>query len=418
MSFLNSVKPNQPVATLEGYFMSLLAPSKFGKTTFVVDLIKAHYKDMSKALFLAPEIGYKTMSGVYALPITTFDEVDEDELEKNPNQRGFIEVVDELIDEKENVPYRFVVIDTITALERYAIEYVIEEANRQDRPSPRYVDISDVPWGKGYNMVGEAIYEQIDRLKKNGFGVFIIGHSKTKKIKNKDGFEYDYTTLNVLQKTSDIIEREADMIIHGDLIVEKGEKDKKDKKSKAPKTKEQRKLRFRSDGNILCGTRFRHFPAELDNDANAFLDAFKKAVLGLYDGSEEAMEEAQQEQEKAPVVPQKSKRAKEIAKKKKQVDAVKEKIAEIVKDFDRDTKLQCAEEFEDLLGVADYRKSNDLEELEEALEFVEELQEKLDEDEDYEEEEYDESDFEDEDEEDSDEDEDSEEDEEEEEDEE
>src|SRR6185312_14890092 len=129
----------------------------------------------------------------------------------------------------------------------------------------------------------EEIYKQVDGLKKAGFGVFIIGHEKTKKITNRDGFEYDFTTFNVLGKTSDIIEREADMIIYGDLQVEQGEDGK---------ALTNRKLLFRSDGNILCGTRFRNFPSEIENDVNVFIETFKNAILGLYDGSEKAVEKA------------------------------------------------------------------------------------------------------------------------------
>src|SRR5690606_4303322 len=186
------------------------------------------------------------------------------------------------------IPFRFIIIDTITALERYAVAYCIAKANREDRPQKRYTDISDIPWGKGYTMVSEEIYKQIDRLKKAGFGVFIIGHEKTKKITNRDGFEYDFTTFNVLGKTSDIIEREADMIIYSDLQTIKGE-------DGTPQ--ERRTLRFRSDGNILCGTRFRNFPKEIDNDVTTFIKTFKDAVLGLYGGNEKAVEEAKAEQE-------------------------------------------------------------------------------------------------------------------------
>ena len=284
MSFLKSLKANKPTASLEGYFISMLAKSKFGKTTFAVDLAREFYGgDMSKALLLATEIGYKTMDGVFAIPITGFDVAEDDEDEE---QKGFIEVVDELIENKADIPFRFIIIDTITALERYAIAYTIRKKNRDDSPQKRYTDISDVPWGAGYTAVAEEVYKQVDRLKKAGFGVFIIGHEKTKKIKNRDGFEYDYTTFNVLGKTSDIIEREADMIIYGDLQTEKGADGK---------PVETRKLRFRSDGNILCGTRFRNFPKEINNDVHEFIGAFNDAILGLYNGDKKAVERAKKQ---------------------------------------------------------------------------------------------------------------------------
>lgn len=354
MSFLKTLQANKPTASLEGYFISMLAKSKFGKTTFAVDLAREFYEgDMNKALLLATEIGYKTMDGVFAIPITGFDYGEEDDGE----QKGFIETVDELIENKNDVPFRFIIIDTITALERYAVTYAIRKANREDSPTKRYTDISDVPWGKGYTMVAELIYTQIDRLKKAGYGVFIIGHEKTKKITNRDGFEYDYTMFNVLGKTSDIIEREADMIIYGDLQVEKGE-------DGTATTK--RRLKFRSDGNILCGTRFRNFPDEIESSAVVFVETFKNAILGLYDNDEKAVSKAKVEQEKS--MQEKSDKVAETEK--VSPDAIKEELAELLKPLEKDVKVVIAKYFKEHLGAADYRKNDDADALLKALDYV------------------------------------------------
>lgn len=364
MSFLKTLKANKPVASLEGYFMAMLAPSKFGKTTWSVDTVREHYNgDMDKALLLATEIGYKTMDGVFAIPVTGFDFAEEEDGE----QKGFIEVVDELIDNKDEIPFRFIIIDTITALERYAVAYAIRKANRDDQPQKRYTDISDIPWGKGYTLVAEHIYQQIDRLKKAGFGVLVIGHSKTKKIKNRDGYEYDYTGLNVLGKTSDIIEREADMIMYGDIMVKEGKDGK-------PET--TRVLRFRSDGNILCGTRFRNFPAEISNDPKEFLAEFKKAVEGSSISKVEKVKEVAKEvakEEPIQEVVEKDPEVQHAEEVEVTVDSVKAEIASLVADMEVATKRECAGKFKEVLGQADYRKSNDLDALQEALEFVKSL---------------------------------------------
>lgn len=363
MSFLKKIKPNKPTASLEGYFISMLAKSKFGKTTFALDLAKEFYGSLDNTLLLATEIGYKTMADVYAIPITDFntiDDEDEEYIKAEREDKGFIQTVDELIENKADIPFRFIIIDTITALERYAVAYCIAKANREDRPQKRYTDISDVPWGKGYTMVSEEIYKQIDRLKKAGFGVFIIGHEKTKKVTNRDGFEYDFTTFNVLGKTSDIIEREADMIIYGDLITEKGEDGK---------PTETRKLRFRSDGNILCGTRFRNFPTQIDNDVTTFIETFKEAVLGLYGGNEEAVEQAKVEQEAKA-----EKQAESlVAEEANSPEKLKEKIGTVIEGMEKEDKIKCAKFFKEILGNADYKKSDDLEGLVKALEFVKSL---------------------------------------------
>lgn len=356
MSFLNKLKANKPTASLEGYFISMLAKSKFGKTTFAIDLAREFYGDLDKTLLLATEIGYKTMDGVFAIPITGFDYAETDDGE----QKGFIETVDELVENKAEIPFRFIIIDTITALERYAISYAIRKANREDAPQKRYTDISDVPWGKGYTMTAELIYQQIDRLKKAGYGVFVIGHEKTKKITNKDKFEYDFTTFNVLGKTSDIIEREADMIIYGDLQVAKGADGE---------AVTNRKLKFRSDGNILCGTRFRNFPDEIDNDAKVFVDTFKEAILSLYGGDEKAVKVAQKEQAEAiDVKVEKAKESEGVS-----LEKLIDDIGALLQNFEKADKMTVAKYFKSELGQADFRKVDDVDALVKALDFVKKM---------------------------------------------
>lgn len=388
MSFLKKIKPNKPVAKLEGYFMTMLGKSKFGKTTWVMDTVEKFYDgEMDKALLLATEIGYKTMDGIYAIPVTGFDwaenEADEDEQENKEKvdneERGFIEVVDELIENKNDVSFRFIVIDTITALERYAIAYTIRKANRDDQPAKRYTDISDIPWGKGYNLVAEHIYEQIDRLKKAGFGVLIIGHEKTKKTTNKDGFDYDYTGLNVLTKTSDIIERESDFIIYGDLMVTEGEDGK---------PVESRVLRFRSDGNFLAGCRFRHFPSTLSNDPADFLKAFKEAVENSARGKkvkevepdrEEKPKEVAKEvdEELAKQIELESEAEKEavetVEEEVSKIDSLKDEIMAIVKGLDKETGATVKVAFKKVFGTPDFRKSDDEEKLTRALAYVQNI---------------------------------------------
>jgi hypothetical protein len=363
-SFLNKIKPNRPVASLEGYFISLLGESKFGKTTFAVDLVREHYKgDMSKGLLLGMEIGYKTMADVHAIPIACFDTVetdyDDDGNEIEKEEKGFIEVVNELIENKKDIPYRFIIIDTITALERYAKPYVANKASLQD--NKHYSKFKDIPFGNGYDMIAEEIYEQIDRLKKANFGVCIIGHQKVKKIKNRDGFEYDKIMFNLENKTADIIEREADMIIYGDLIVEKGEGKQK--------TSQQRLLRFRSDGNIVCGTRFRSFPDVLEPDVTLFLEEFEKAVLKLYDNDNKALKTAKQEQTK-----QAEEKAERIAKNESITpQSLKDKISQIVTPLENSVKKQLVVFFEENLGHKDFKQCDDVKLLKIALKHVQSL---------------------------------------------
>ena len=292
-SFLNNIKPNVPEASLEGYFMALHAKSKFGKTTFAYNLIKEHYNgDMSKGLLIATEKGYKTLGGINAIEVTDFDYVDREDPDhpEDANKFGFMELVEELIENKETIPYRFIIIDTITALERYATQYVLSKQGIAD--GKRYKDITDIEWGKGYSLLAEAIYAQIEMLTSAGYGCLVIGHSKTKTIKQRDGFEYDFTGFNVQNKTADIIEREADIIMYGETTL--GRKSKTDKSIVT-----ERKLKFRSNGEVLCGARFSNFPEEIGVNPKEFLEAFEAGVASANEDTVPAV----QSETKAPVKP-------------------------------------------------------------------------------------------------------------------
>jgi hypothetical protein len=147
------------------------------------------------------------------------------------------------------------------------------------------------------------------------------------------------------------------MIIYGDLQVEEGEDGK---------VVSKRLLRFRSDGNILCGTRFRNFPSVIDNDVEVFVETFKNAILGLYNNDEKAVVEAQKEQEADM-----EQKAENIVKAEKESpQAIKDQMAELLKDLDKSEKQQCGKFFKETLGELDYRKSEDVEGLKSALEFV------------------------------------------------
>lgn len=355
MSFLNKIKPNKPTATLGGYFITFHGKSKFGKTTFAIDLIKEAYdNDLSKALLLGCEIGYRTQAGVYAIPITDFDESekefddDGEEIIDDDTTYGFIEAVDELVENKKTTSFKFIIIDTVTSLEKYAKKYVISERSRKDKKI--YKDISDIPFGNGYNEVADVIYEQIDRLKKAGYGVLLIGHSKVQKKKLKNDFEYDYDTLDALGKVSGIIEKESDFIIYGDIVTAKSGKEG---------VKEERVLRFRSEGETLCGTRFRHFPETLPLDAKRFLSEFENAVLNLYDGNEDAVKEAKKNEEE---VIEKKVNLEEVT-----VESVQEEIQAIVENLPRDKKISIAKEFKEILGEANFKASENVKDLQKAL---------------------------------------------------
>lgn len=364
MSIFKQIKPNEPVAGLEGYFISMYGQSKVGKTTFIYDLIKKHYNnDLSKALILATEMGYKTLRGVHAMDITGFE--DPEVLADNPDDQylygfGFIQAIDSLIEERSSIPYRLIIIDTLSALQRYAGKYVAH--NRSIKDEEVYENIGDIGWGNGYNLLQEAIYEQIDRLKKAGFGVITISHDKTKTIKPKVGSEWDYTTLNLESKVADIVVREADINMYAQLRTISGA---------GGTVRSERKLIMRSSGNIECGSRFKTMPDEMEFDAEVFLNEFKKAVNSLYDNDKEAIEAKIKEDEQDA-----QKKAMKVAKdqevEKADPKELHDKLTGLLKGSYNDRRKEMAEACLDILGEKNYLNSLDIKKLNQLIGYLEE----------------------------------------------
>lgn len=358
------IKPNKPTTTLEGYFVSLYGKSKVGKTTFIYELIEKHYQgDFSKAIILATEIGYKTLNGVHAMDITGY-ESPAFEAENEEDQYlygfGFIQAIDKLIEYKHVNPYRLVIIDTLTALQRYASQYVVEEASIRDDKD--YATVGDILWGVGYNLLQEAVYEQIDRLKKAGFGVLTISHDKTRTVEPKIGAKWDFTTLNLESKVADIVVREADINMYADLKV------KANAKGEVVTTRE---LVLRSDGAIECGSRFANMPEKIDFSASAFLETFEKAVLSLYDGDQSAVasqtkaEESDNEMKRQVV---ESATEEESATPAIDLDTLKADIRGLQDQYQEAGKLGDFKTIlKDGLGILNYMKSDDAQALQETI---------------------------------------------------
>lgn len=376
MSIFNQIKPNEPTVGLEGYFISMYGQSKVGKTTFIYELIQDHYNnDLSKALILAIEKGYKALRGVHAMDITGFEDPDiiaENEEDQHLYGFGFVQAIDSLIAERASIPYKLIIIDTLSALQRYAGKYVAEKWSIKDEKD--YENVGDIEWGNGYNYLQEAIYEQIDRLKKAGFGVIAISHDKVKSIKPKTGSEWMYTTLNLETKVADIVVREADINMYAQLTT---------KGLAGGKVESKRKLIIRSEGDIECGSRFKTMPNEMEFSAHTFLEEFKKAVEALYDNDEKKIEEqskkeaAEVEKRSEPSVSQK-KSNKKTELEEPDSAVLHDVITQLYKKHYADRKDELGEILLETLGKKNYKKVDDVDQLNSAIKVLKEQAKKAD----------------------------------------
>lgn len=264
MGMLNKVKQNKVVADMMLYKFVLSGIPKSGKTTLLYDIVnEKHNGDTSKLLLGAFEKGYNALDGIHAVDINEWED--------------FQDLVDELIKNKDDVPYRAFGMDTVDMAEKMLVKYVLNKLSIAD--SKQYKTLQDVAYGKAHTMVETEFIEQIDKLDKSGFSLFYITHNKEKTITMRDGQEVDKLTLSLTGKIKEVVLNNVDFICFIDVVREKVGKENVDK----------RYIYFR-DANIECGSRFANVPDRIPYSAKGFIEVVEDAILAEYNGDKNAVE--------------------------------------------------------------------------------------------------------------------------------
>ena len=115
----------------------------------------------------------------------------------------------------ENHGYQWLIIDSITALEKKLWTQLCKKSNT--------TSIEDVGggYGKGYTQSLEWTNQFINDMRKlrdtKGMGIILIAHSKISTINPPDKASYDQYTLNVQPKLADFIHTQADIVAYCEL---------------------------------------------------------------------------------------------------------------------------------------------------------------------------------------------------------
>lgn len=343
MSFLKNIKPHKVVADAFNYKYVVAGRPKAGKTSLVHGIVKEKYDgDLSKLLLIAFEKGYNALDGIYAQDIDDWTD--------------FQDLTDELVENKDEIPFKILAFDTVDVMGKLATDYVIRTQSRKD--GKRYTAINDLAYGKGYELLEREMGEQITKLDKAGFSLFFITHDKDRQFETREGLKYDKTTLSLGGRVRDLILNMVDFIVFVELgkELEKGV------------AVDKRYIYFRGDSGLEAGSRFKHVPNRIEYSFDGFIDTVEEAILQEYGGDTKAVEKAKKEQNK-----EKESKAKEFVDKVKNPVTPEElhgQILEIVTAFDKDKKVEVANYFNEELGNKDPRKSDDVEALEKALEHI------------------------------------------------
>jgi hypothetical protein len=341
MSRFAKLVPHKVVADVFNYKYILAGRPKSGKTSLVHGIVKEKYDgDLSKLLLVAFEKGYNALDGIFAEDINEWED--------------FQELADDLVAEKDEIPFKILAFDTVDVMGKMATDYIIKTQSRKD--GKRYTAINDLAFGKGYALLEGEMGEQISKLDKAGFTLIFITHDKDKQFETREGLKYDKTTLSLGGRVRDLVLNMVDFICFIELSkeLEKG------------KTVDKRYIYFRGDSGLEAGSRFKHVPNRIEYGFAEFIDTVESAILAEYDGDTKAVEVAKKEQ--AQVKEAKSKEFVESIN--RSADDIIGEITSLITDMDKATKTTCATYFKQNLGNMDYRKSDDVEALEQALDFV------------------------------------------------
>jgi hypothetical protein len=343
---LLSLQPNKPLANLSDYVILCYGVGKSGKTTLFFELAREHFNgDLSKALLVATEKGYKALPNVFAVDINSWSDAEK--------------LATQLIEEKENLSFEWLGIDTLDYLYEYCVEHVVKK-ERIARKDSKIQNISDIAWGQGWAMVDTLITKWLNKLISAGYGIFMITHEGTKKFTSRDGTEFDKTTLSLPTRVRNSIINMCDFIIY--ISVEKV----KD----GDELRDNRVIYLRSDSDIEAGSRFQNLPETIPYNAKDFLEAFSTAVLNIYGDDMQAVVEAREVQ-----AIEKQEHAKEFieaeTKKVTELDKV-QTIGEAIKNMSKEIQDEVKAKFKEAFGSVNYKKFKD-EQLEKAIELLENM---------------------------------------------
>lgn len=341
------IKPNQPKALLSEYFILCYGVGKAGKTTLFYKLAQSDYiGGLDKALLVAFEEGYKALNGIHAVSVNEW--------------KDFVGLVDQLVEHREQITYKWIGLDTLDYLYQYATDFVIKR-ERIAKKDAKIKTISDIAWGAGYQMVADEVDKQIKRLRSIGLGIFAITHDKEKKIELKNGQTFDKTTVTLPEKAKNLFVNMSDFIIYISI----------DKEVNNGSISENRYIYFRSDGDIEAGSRFENVPDKIEYDVDLFVSTFEKAVLSSYDGDTKAVAKAKKEQEQ-----EREDKALEYAHQEKTSDTPDSlivKIDELIKGMSKEQTDKLKAELKSNFGSLNYKKYTELDQLEKTLALVNEI---------------------------------------------
>ena len=262
-----AIKRNKVKVDLTSYpHYILMGEAKIGKTTTVYELAKQEYNlDEMLLISCGNEQGYKALPDIQYEEVLKFNK--KEDLEGN---RGFVQVVDDLVKNYKELGIKMVVIDTLDTLFDIGIEHVMEESRRQTGKPSKSLNDCFGGYSRGRDRLLELVMNEIHKLDRLPIALFILGHTKYKGKKDTlTNDEYEQLTTNLRFDFYSPISNSAQMVVNlaTERVIEDG-----------VQVDAKRYMYFTSNGLIDCGSRFEGLPEKLELSAENFMLAFRTGV--------------------------------------------------------------------------------------------------------------------------------------------
>ena len=248
----------------------LLAPKKFGKTTFWSELVPAAWGDVTKGLLIScgEEEGYHAIDQLQVEVAKTW----KGELDEETGLRGFVNIVDDIVDNNAEYGLKGVCIDTLDTFINIATQEVLRQHKKEKGTVAKTLNEAFSGYGRGKIRLLNICNEQIARLRNAGLAVFFLCHIKNKeKTDLRSGEKYEQITNNLTEDIFNNFGDAAQMVMVGtyDRIINNGKIES-----------EERVVYLRGNSDIDAGSRFTYLPEKIHLDVHEFLDAFNEGVKG------------------------------------------------------------------------------------------------------------------------------------------
>ena len=255
--------------------------------------------------------------------------------ENVPNWETFIEIIDDIIDNRttDYAELKVVFIDTLDNALQLAEQESIRLWNKEN-PGKKTNSINSA-WGgfmKGQDKACDLLQEQFFRLREVGIAPSYIGHVRTTNVTDPITLEnYQQLTSDVTQRYFGQIKKNIDLValayIDREIVTQRNDNGGNKKVNKVES--EVRKIKFRdSNYAVDAGGRFRYIQDECDFTPSAFITAMRDALETEVKSKGKSVESRKEED-----VKREKQKFEEVAKQNEEAKSDKNQLAKIVSDI-------------------------------------------------------------------------------------